>query len=225
MPDVARRAIPMSNFLHGAAELHRVYDAGLLEFPRVAEREPLLRQLVLPSVLQDLPENPVVVAYAVAERRNFQRRHAFHEAGRKATQAAVAQRRVRLEPAQSVEIDTEHVEGFAHRRREAEIGHRVVQQPADQEFERKIVDALSAFAIRRARRVEPAVDDAVADRQRGGHEPVMIERAAAILAHHVGELADDGVSHVLRRTGRGRRWRAFSVRVVSVGCHAIAVRP
>ena len=224
MPDVAQRAIPLSNFLHAAAEIHRVHDAGLLEFPRVPERQPLFRQLMLPSVLQDLPEYPVVVAYAVAERRDFQRRHAFHEAGRETTQPAVTQRSVGLEPAQFVEIDTEHVEGFAHRRREAEIGHRVVQQAADQEFEREIVDALSALAIRRARRVEPAVDDAVADRQRGGHEPVMIERAAAILAHHVRELGDDGVSHVLRRTGRGRRWRAFSVCVVSVGCHAIAVR-
>ena len=75
-----------------------------------------------------------------------QRRHAFHEAGGEPAEAAIAERRVGLEPASRVEIDAEVVKRLAHRLDDAEIGHRIAQQPADQEFEREIIDPLAPVA-------------------------------------------------------------------------------
>ena len=224
-PDVAGRPVPVPNLLHLAAEVHRIGDTRPLELPRIAKRQPFLGQLVLPPVLHDLPEDAVVVPYAVPDGRNFQRCHAFHEAGGETAETPVAERRIGFELAQPVEIDPEQIEGLPHRRRESEIRHRVGQQSADQEFERKIVDPLAAFAIRRARRVQPMVDDAVAHRQGSGHEPIVVERVETVLAHHVRELGENCHAHLFRRQGDShRRQRCVaSVRIVSVGCHAGAV--
>ncbi len=222
MPDMARRSVAVDKLLHGAAEVHAVDDVRPLELPRIAERQPVLRQFVLPAVLHDLPENAVVVPDAVAVGRDLQRRHAFHEARGKAAQTAVAQRRIGLELAQPVEIDAQEVERAAHCRREAQVRHRVGQQASDEEFEREVVNAFAPVAAIHVRRFEPAIDDAVAHRERRRHEPVVVERAAGILAHHVGELREDCVAHVLgsARHLRVSRRRGGCVVVVAVGTHA-----
>jgi hypothetical protein len=223
-PDASRAAVAVDDFLDVPAKAHRVHDARPLEFPRVAEREPLLRHLVLPAVVDDLPEDAVVVADAIAVRRDAERRHALHVARGEAAQAAVAQRRVRLEPAQPVEIDAEHVERLAHRRCQPEVGHRIDEQSPDQELEREIVDALATGAVGGARRIEPAIDDAVAHGERRRHEPVVIQRVRAILADHVGELAEDRGPHRLGGggVGRGRARRVVGI-VHGTGWAAMAL--
>ncbi len=107
VPLVPRRAAAVVDRVDGAAEADRVGHLGPLEFPGVAGRQPVLGHFVLPAVLQHLAEDAVVVADAVAVRGNRQRGHALHEAGGEAPEAAVAERGVRLDRAQLVEIDAQ----------------------------------------------------------------------------------------------------------------------
>ena len=120
----------------------------------------------------------MVVTDAVTVRGHAERGHAFHEAGGKSAQAAVAQRRVRLERTQAVEVDLQSAQRRARRLGDAEIAERVEEEPPDQELERKVVDPLAAVAIRSPRGVDPAVDDMVARDQGGRDEPVVIARMA-----------------------------------------------
>ena len=130
-----------------AAEADGVIVFGAVEFPRIAVDEPVLGRFLLPAAADDLAEQAVVVADAIAMRGDGQRRHAVHEAGGETAEAAVAERGVGLDPAQVREIDAELVERLRHRLGDAEIGHRVEQQAADQEFEREIIDALAPVVV------------------------------------------------------------------------------
>ena len=109
VPDRAPRAAPGQRF-DPAAEWDVVDHLRAHELPRVGERQPVLRIFLLPAVLDHLPEQPVVVADAVAAAGNAKRRHPFHEAGGEAAQAAVAERRVGLGRAQAIEVDAEVAE-------------------------------------------------------------------------------------------------------------------
>ena len=62
---------------------------------------------MLPAVADLLHEQAVLVADAVAVGRDRERRHAVHVAGGEPAEAAVAERCVRLELAELVEIDAE----------------------------------------------------------------------------------------------------------------------
>ena len=109
-PDVARRAACLVQGLDPAAEVDVVDHLGPGELPWVAEGQPVLGIFLLPAVLDDLPEQSVVVADAVAVGRDAEARHALHEAGGEAAEAAVAKRGVGLCRAQPVGVDAEVAE-------------------------------------------------------------------------------------------------------------------
>jgi hypothetical protein len=85
-----------------------------LEFPGVAEGEPVVGIFLLPAVRDDLAEQAEIVADAVADRGDRQRRHAFHEAGGEPPEAAIAERRVRLAFAQVGQADAEIAERLSN---------------------------------------------------------------------------------------------------------------
>src|SRR5882724_10592196 len=72
-----------------AAEMHLVDHLRPLEFPGVAEAEPLVRIFLLPALRDDLAEQTEIITDAVADGGNGERCHAFHEAGRKPPEAAI----------------------------------------------------------------------------------------------------------------------------------------
>jgi hypothetical protein len=162
-----------------------------LELPRIARREPVLGQLVLPALGQDLSEQSVVVADAVAVGRDLQGRHAVHKTGSKPPKTAVSEGSIGLDAAQRIEIDVELREGDANGFGQAEVADAIEQQSADQELQGEIVDALLALLVGGAGRVHPAVDDAVAHGEGGSGEPVVRARALDVLAHGIGELVED----------------------------------
>ncbi len=76
--------------------------------------------------------------------------------------------------AQLGEADAEIAERGLEHRQQAHIVQRVGEQPADQEFEREVIDPLAAGVVALLLRRQPAVHDAVAQRQRRGLVPVAL---------------------------------------------------
>ena len=97
VPDMPHRRLRHRHRLDRAAEADRIAHLRPVEFPRIAQRQPVLGIFVLPAVLHHLAEQPVLIADAVAVGGDVQRRHAFHEARGQPTEAAIAERRVGLE--------------------------------------------------------------------------------------------------------------------------------
>ncbi|MEI9904096.1 MAG: hypothetical protein WDN06_09015 [Asticcacaulis sp.] len=106
--------------------------------------QPGFRQFDLPAVVDALAEHAVDIADAVAVGRQVQRGQAFHEARRQPAKAAIAERRVGFQFADDVEIDLQQFERLRNLVHDAEVRQRVAQQPADQEFQRQVIDTLGA---------------------------------------------------------------------------------
>jgi hypothetical protein len=115
LPGLDLAAPRAGDLAHVAVEADRVGGVRPLELPRVAEGEPVLGPLDLPAVVEALLEQPVLVADAVAEAGDAQRGHAVHQAGGEAAQAAVAERRVRLDLERRRGIDAEVGQGRPRR--------------------------------------------------------------------------------------------------------------
>ena len=184
-------AAAVVDVLDMAAEMHVVDHLRPLEFPGVAEAEPLVGIFLLPAVRDDLAEQAEIVADAVADRGDRQRRHALHEAGGEPAETAIAQRRVRLAFAQVRQVDAEIAERRLEHRQQAHVVERIGEQAADQEFEREIIDALGSGVVAFLFGGEPAVHDTVAQRQRRGLVPVAPRRHAGVLADCEPQLGKD----------------------------------
>src|SRR3954449_9626109 len=91
--------------LDPAAERDVVYDFRPREFPRIAEGQPVLGEFLLPPVADHLPEQPVIVADAVAEGRDPAARHALHQTGSEPAETAITERGIGFGAAHPVEID------------------------------------------------------------------------------------------------------------------------
>ena len=100
-----------------AAEADFIGGVGAREFPRVPELQPVVGLLDLITVQDTLREHAVVVADAVADARQAERRHGIQEARREASQTTVTERRIGLLLAHFFEIDTK----LAHSGRELVI--------------------------------------------------------------------------------------------------------
>ena len=154
----------------------------MVQFPRVAVREPVLRQFVLPAVVDALLEQAVLVADAVAIGRDAERRQAVHVAGGEPAEPAIAERGIGLDVAQPIEIGAEAFQRGARRLDQPQVCQRVEQQAADQEFYRQVIDAFFLCPLGLGARRAGSVDDAVAHRQRRGLVPVGVGCRFARLA-------------------------------------------
>ena len=90
-----------------ATEADRVLDLRPDEFPRVALNQPVIRRLDLAAIMNALRKHPVFVADAVAESGQRHRGHRIEEARGEPTKAAVAERGIRFERGQFLEIEPE----------------------------------------------------------------------------------------------------------------------
>ncbi|MEY9880360.1 hypothetical protein ABIA43_001894 [Bradyrhizobium sp. USDA 328] len=190
MPDRAVAALVL-DMLDAAAEIDVVDHLGPLQFPGVAEAQPFIGIFLLPALIDDLAEQAVIVADAVADRGNRERRHALHEAGGEAAEAAIAERGVRLAFAQLRQRDAEIAECDLEDLQQPHVVERVGEQAADQEFEREIIDPLASRIVAVLLGCQPAMHDAVAQRQRRGLVPVVFRRHARVLADGKTQLCQD----------------------------------
>ena len=155
----------------------------------------------------------MIVADAIAMCGDGKRGHALHEAGGQPPEAAIAQRCVVLDIAQPVIVDAKLGKCRSHAIDQAEIVEGVVQQPADQELQRQVIDALALGNVVVAGRGHPALEHVVAHGERGRDEPVPVGGDNGIAADRVGQLMDHALTEcgdvlVFRRDQNARRIRA-----------------
>ena len=108
---VKRRFPVLNQLLDLAAEIDDDLVIRTLKFPRIAVAQPVVGKFNLPTVLDFLIENSVVVADAVTESRNFKRCQRIEETGCQPSQTAVSQTGVDLFLPQFFQRVTE---GFKH---------------------------------------------------------------------------------------------------------------
>ena len=106
-----RHAIELGRGFNRSAKADFIFALAPFKFPRVAMNQPILRQFNLHAVDDFLAEQAVAIANAVTKGRNAKARHAFHEAGRKAAQAAIAKRRVRFQSLNQIGLDAKMLQG------------------------------------------------------------------------------------------------------------------
>src|SRR5581483_2358239 len=114
MPDRAVAPLVV-DMLDAAAEMDVIDHLRPLQLPGIAEGQPFVGIFLLPAILDDLAEQAVIIADAIADCRDLQRRHALHEAGGEPSEAAIAERGI------------EHLE-------QPYIVERVGEQAQDQKF-------------------------------------------------------------------------------------------
>ena len=86
-----------------------------------------------------LPENAVIVADAVAHRREIESGHRIEVERRETPQAAVAEPRVRLEIAQTVPVDSVCAQRVAAKTVGLEVDDIVAEQTPNEKLEREII--------------------------------------------------------------------------------------
>ena len=117
------------------------------DFPWVGATEPVVRQFLLPAVLDGLFEDAVFVAQAITHGRDLHRGHGIEEASRQAPETAIAQTRVgllfqQLEPIEVLLLDDFFRDGI-----EKKVRDIVGERAADEKFHREIVNALGVLAL------------------------------------------------------------------------------
>jgi hypothetical protein len=91
--------------MHLAVELHALHVLMARQLPGIAVLQPSIPVLDLLTAVDVLLEDAVFVANAVADSRQVERRQRIHEAGRQATEAAIAEARVALTFQHLVELE------------------------------------------------------------------------------------------------------------------------
>ncbi len=173
----------------------------------------MLGIFLLPAILDHLAKEPMIVADAVAAGRDAQCREAIEKAGGEPAKAAIAECRIGFGRMQPIEIDAEIAERHPHQFGQPQVFDDISEQPADQEFERQVIDLLAALRPALTLDREPAVDDAIAQDKRRRHEPVAVGGGRSILAHRQGQLGQHGSAKfadilVARRGVRDRARRS-----------------
>ena len=178
---------------HAAAEAHRLRVFVARQLPGVAQLQPVVVLLDLAAAFDLLLEHAEVVADAVADRGQLQRRQRVHEAGGQAPEAAVAQARVALALQHLSQLQAVVGGQLDRRLVEAHVHQAQTQAASGQELGREVADALDVPFDVRALRRQPAVDQPVADRVR--------ERVIEVQRRGVAQLLGAGVDDVVQHGG------------------------
>src|SRR5262245_46662744 len=146
--------------------------------------------LFLPTILDDLLKQAMVIAYSIPASRDAEARHAFHKASCEAPEPAIAEGGVRLGAAHPLGIDAEVTERKTDHLTVPKISDDVVEQSPDQELQRQVINALAALGAVEAIDRKPTMNDAVAQRQRCCDKPVPIGCRDRVFAHRQGQFGE-----------------------------------
>ena len=115
---------------------------GAHDLPWVAEAQPLVRQLDLPTVANGLIEDAKLIADPITDRRDVEGRERIHVTGGEPAQSAITESRLLLLFQQVGQILAVSRDGFHHGRPNSEIDDAVAEMWSGQEFGRQIGNAL-----------------------------------------------------------------------------------
>ena len=197
---------------HGPAEVDRKADLRPFELPGMDLTQPVLGIFDLPAVLEGLPEQPVVVANAVAVGGEAHGRHGVEEAGGETAEAAVAERGIGLVGEERAVVDAEVLDDCPQPFVEPQVGDGILEQPADEEFHRQVVDPLAVLGVDTLGRLEPGRDHEIADRPRNRQPPVRRGRGGRGLPGGVAQVVLDGAA---QRRCVGQRGILVNLRLMS----------
>ena len=179
--------------LGAAAHLDFKGIFGPLQRPGIAEPQPLVGGLDLPSVANLLIEDAVFVADAVADGRNIQRGQGIHEAGGQPAQSAIAQARLFFLFNQAFEIDAQ----LAHRLFgfvvDSEVDEIVGEVRPGEKFGREVADHAHILGLVVVDGLYPALDETIAHGVRQRHVEVVDGGALAGPALHKEQVVQEGI--------------------------------
>jgi hypothetical protein len=140
-------------------------DIRSMDEPRASRTQPLVGHFGLPAVVDDLRENAELVANAVANGGNLERRQRIKVTGGETAETAVTESGLLFLIEKHVQIEPK----FRHRLpgvvENAEIDQVVAQLWTDQELGRQVADRTAALVAVGARGLHPALQQAIAYRQ------------------------------------------------------------
>jgi hypothetical protein len=94
---------------------------------------------------------------------------------------------------------------------QAQVDQAVIQQTADQELHRQVIDPLGVRIVGCADRFEPAIDDLVANRIAERHPPIVELRMGGVLRQRIGQVTQHRIAQVLGGHGQIVRHRQIGL--------------
>ena len=212
---------PAVALLHvdAAAEMDLELGFGAFDLPGVAEAEPMVGFLDLIAVFDDLAEDAVVVADAVAVAGELEGGEGIEEAGGKAAEAAVAEAGVAFEVAEEIPGEAEVGHGLADVVIDLEVDDVVAHGAADEVLHGEVVGALGAGLVVGDGGADPAVDEAVADGEGEGVVAVVVGGGEFVLGQGILQVVEvaalDGFDGIVAFAAAG----GFGFHLFSIGAH------
>ena len=189
---------------------------GLGQFPGPASFQPLVGDLHLPAVADQLVENPELVADAVTGCRDLETGQGFHVASGQAAEATVAKTGLLFNVQDLLKrFDSEVAKGFLGFFLNAQIEQVVVQLRPDQELGREIGHRLLRMGAHRLGCGEIAHHQAISNRIAQGHVEVMATGGGCEFAEREEQVLGHAVEHAL-----GIQAGAFGIVVATGGRQA-----
>ena len=193
-----------------AAELDGLCKFETFDLPGESFAQPRIGFLDLVAVVDTLMEHAVVVADAVADDGQRERRAAIEEAGGEPAEAAVAEARVPFAVEHGLQVEAESPERLARLVLDADAVQRIVQETPHEELERDIAGPPDVVAFHREPGPGPAlhqpvpgrVDHGLVEKRRLGADRPPAEHAAEVMR----EILEDRVG----RHGQARRLQQFN---------------
>ena len=159
----------------------------------------------LKSVHNFLGKHTVIIPDAVSVRRNPQGGDGIQETGGQTPQAAITQARVDFLLDQVFQTVSEFLQAFPTLVLQTQIDQAVGQEPAEQEFEGKVIDTLGPRVIIGSLSLDPASDQMVPDDEGQGFVTAKIIGPVRIGSQAEHQMAPDIILQGFLVRGRAAR--------------------
>ncbi len=175
-----------------SAQLDHFGEQWAGHLPDIAVMQPLVGDLDLPAVLDDLVEDAELVADAVAYGRISQSRQRVQITSGQPAQPAVAQPRLLLQPDELLEIQAQIFHRLAGVLGYAEVQQLVAQVRPDQKLGRQVGNLPDIGCVAALDLLHPELHDAVAHREREGLVAILGRGNIQRAPHGVVEVVQEG---------------------------------
>ena len=149
--------------LGSAPEAHLECDLRAVDLPGVSQVQPLVGHLHLPAVTNGLVEDAELVADAVADGWDLQRRKRVHVAGGQPPEPSVAQARLFLLIEQRVEVALQLLHGLTGLVEHTKVQEVVAEVRAQEELSGEVAHRPGPGRVVGLARADPAIHQSIPD--------------------------------------------------------------